>query len=133
MRFASIVLRVAAVYGILGLVPQYFLEERMGRDFPPPLNHPEHYYAFLGVALAWQIAFLIMARDPVRFRPLLIPAALEKLGFGLAVAALAAQGRAPQLLLLPAVIDLLFAGLFLESFRRTALEAVPRQPSLPRA
>jgi hypothetical protein len=34
------------------LLPLYFLEENQGTDFPPPLAHPEHFYGFIGVALA---------------------------------------------------------------------------------
>jgi hypothetical protein len=30
------------------------------------------------VAVAWQIVFLIISRDPIRYRPLMIPAVLEK-------------------------------------------------------
>jgi hypothetical protein len=29
------------------------MEAKLGIDFPPPLNHPEHFYGFLSVALAW--------------------------------------------------------------------------------
>ena len=35
MTFARRVFRIAAVYGVLVLAPQYFMEERVGRDFPP--------------------------------------------------------------------------------------------------
>jgi hypothetical protein len=61
------------------LVPQFFLEERIGRDFPPPITHPEHFYGFIGVALSWQVAFLIIAYDVRRYRLMILPAALEKL------------------------------------------------------
>jgi hypothetical protein len=62
MRFAKIVFTVAGVYGLLVLVPQYFLEGRYGRDFPPPVSHPEQYYGFIGLAVAWQVLFLILRR-----------------------------------------------------------------------
>lgn len=35
------------------------MESRNGIDFPPPINHPEYYYGFIGVAIAWQVAFII--------------------------------------------------------------------------
>lgn len=54
MLFARYLFCFAAIYGFLVLVPQYFLEEHIGRDYPPPITHPEHFYGFLGVALAWQ-------------------------------------------------------------------------------
>jgi hypothetical protein len=53
-RFAKRVFLVAAIYGIALVFPQYFMETKLGIDFPPPLNHPEHFYGFLGIALAQQ-------------------------------------------------------------------------------
>ena len=58
MIFAKRVFFIAGVYGILALTPMYFLEDRIGRDFPPPIAHPEHFYGFVGVALAWQMLSL---------------------------------------------------------------------------
>lgn len=57
MKFAKWVYRIAGIYGLLILTPQYFLETKNGIDFPPAINHPEYYYGFIGVALAWQVAF----------------------------------------------------------------------------
>lgn len=119
MRFAKIVFTAAAVYGLLVLAPQYFLEGRYGRDFPPPVVHPEHYYGFVGLALVWQIAFLLIARDPVRYRPMMLVAVLEKLSFGLAVPALYLAGRVAPLLLAPAGIDLLLGALFVAAYLKT--------------
>ncbi len=50
--FAKRVFLVAGVYGLAVLFPQYFMEGQTGRDFPPPINHPEYFYGFIGVALA---------------------------------------------------------------------------------
>lgn len=119
MRFAKIVFNVAGVYGLLVLAPQYFLEGRYGRDFPPPVNHPEHYYGFVGLALVWQLAFLLVARDPARYRPLMIVAVLEKLSFGLAVPVLYFMGRVAPLVLAPAVIDLVLGALFTAAYLKT--------------
>lgn len=47
MTFARRVFFIAAVYGVIVLVPQYFMEARSGRDFPPPITHPEHFYGFV--------------------------------------------------------------------------------------
>ena len=63
VRFASRVFRIAAIYGLIVLVPQYFMEGKIGRDTPPPITHAEYFYGFVGVALAWQPAFLLIARD----------------------------------------------------------------------
>lgn len=120
VTFARRVFMVAGVYGILVLVPQYFMEDRVGRDFPPPITHPEHYYGFIGVALAWQVLFLIMAKDPGRYRPAMIPAILEKLTWGLACVVLFTRGRLSSLVLGAGVLDLVLAILFVVSYRATA-------------
>ena len=123
MIFAKRVFFVAGVYGILSLTPMYFLEGRVGRDFPPPIAHPEHFYGFVGVALAWQVLFLVLARDPVRYRLMMLPAILEKLSFVIAAGVLFLQGRLAGAMLGPASIDLLLAGFFGLAFLRTG--AVP--------
>ncbi len=116
--FARRVFFWSAIYGILVLLPQYFLEEQLGRDFPPPINHPEHFYGFLGVALSWQIAFLMIARDPIRFRPIMLAGALEKFAFAIATLVLISQGRAPLSLGIFAGIDTVLGGLFLVAYAR---------------
>src|SRR5215471_456036 len=84
MRFAKWVFLLAGVSGILMVVPPYFLERQTGEDYPPPVNHPEFYYGFFGVTLAWQVLFLVIASDPVRYRLAMLPAVLEKASFVLA-------------------------------------------------
>ena len=79
--FARRVFLGAGIYGLIVLLPQYFMEGRFSRDFPPALTHPEHFYGFLGVAVAWQCAFLLIARDVERFRPFMLPAMVEKVSF----------------------------------------------------
>lgn len=126
MQFAKRLYLIAGIYGLLGLLPQYFLEERVGRDLPPPVTHPEYFYGFIGVAVAWQVAFLIISRDPVRYRMLMLPTILEKASFGLAVIALFAIGRVNGVMLAPAAVDLLLGALFAVSFVRTG--AAPGTP-----
>lgn len=123
VTLARRVFTIAGVYGILVLIPQYFMENRMGRDFPPPITHPEHYYGFIGVALAWQVLFLIMARDPVRYRLAMVPAILEKLSFGVACVVLFVQGRLSSVTLGAGALDLILAVLFAVSYRATAKQA----------
>ncbi|GMU66290.1 MAG: hypothetical protein AMXMBFR36_25640 [Acidobacteriota bacterium] len=119
MNFARRVFRIAAIYGILALAPQYFLEDKVGRDFPPPITHPEHFYGFVGVALAWQFLFLLIAKDPVRFRPAMPVAVVEKLAFGGAAVVLYALGRIPTAVLGVGLIDLVLAALFVAAWRAT--------------
>src|SRR5215211_3170750 len=116
MLFAKRVFHIAGIYGLAVLLPQYFMEGRLGRDFPPPLTHPEHFYGFIGVAAAWQVAFLIIARDPAGYRLMMIPGILEKLSFGLAAIVLYLQHRLTATVLAFGVLDLLWAVLFAWAF-----------------
>ena len=119
MNFARRVFLIAGVYGLIVLLPQYFLEARNGRDFPPAITHPEYYYGFIGVAVAWQLAFLVIAHDPVRFRPLMLPAIVEKASFGVAAIVLFALGRIHPLVLAPSSVDLVLGGLFVIAYVKT--------------
>jgi hypothetical protein len=121
--FARRVFLVAAVYGFVALIPQYFMEGKSGRDFPPPITHPEYYYGFIGVALAWQVLFLVIAGDPIRYRVAIVPATLEKLSFGGAAVVLYVQGRLAALMFGAGIVDLLFALLFVAAFRSTMAAA----------
>jgi len=118
--FARRVFLIAAVYGFIVLLPQYFLEDKTGRDFPPAITHPEYYYGFLGVAVAWQIVFLAISRDPIRYRPLMWVAVVEKASFGLPAIALYCGGRLNVQMLAAGILDLILGGLFVIAYRRTA-------------
>lgn len=120
MTFARRVFRWAGLYGLLALLPMYFLERRQGVDFPPPITHPEFYYGFVGVAVAWQVAFLIVATDPARYRPLMLVGVLEKASYGLATIALFALGRVHAMVLGTGLIDLVLGALFVAAYRATA-------------
>lgn len=115
--FASRVFLWAGIYGILVLAPLYFMEEKLFRDVPPPLTHPELFYGFLGVALAWQIAFLLIGKDVQRYRLFMIPAIAEKLLPSVAALLLYAADRVTFLTIAPAIVDLLLGLLFIVAFR----------------
>lgn len=120
VMFAKRVFLFAGVLGLLILVPQYFMEGRIARDFPPPITHPEHFYGFVGVGTVWQVLFLIISRDPVRLRPAMPAAVLEKLAFGLPAIVLYLQGRLPAMILGFGLFDLFLGVLFVVSYLRTA-------------
>ena len=81
MNFAQWVFRIAGIYGILMMVPHYFMEQQIGFDFPPAITHPEYFYGFVGVTLAWQVLFLVLSTDPARYRTMMLPCILEKLSY----------------------------------------------------
>jgi hypothetical protein len=120
MRFAKVIFNIAGVYGIIVLLPHYFLEAKTGRDYPPPITHPEYFYGFVGVALAWQVLFLVIATHPARYRLAMIPAMLEKFSFAIAVTVLFMLGRVAPIMLVPAGIDLLFGLLFVIALLKTS-------------
>lgn len=118
-RFARVVFTAAGVYGLLVLLPQYFLEEKTGRDYPPPITHPEYYYGFIGIAVAWQVVFLIIGRDPVRYRALMIPSVLEKASFGIPAIILFLLNRLGPMMLGAGILDLILGALFAMAYVKT--------------
>jgi hypothetical protein len=123
MIFAKRVFLVAAIYGLVVLLPQYFLEEKTGRDFPPAITHPEYFYGFIGIAVAWQLVFLIISRDPIRYRPLMPVAVVEKIAFGFPAIALYLTGRLSSQMLGAGILDLILGVLFVIAYKRTSQAA----------
>jgi hypothetical protein len=120
MSLARRVFSIAGVYGLIVILPFFIGPTRFAQSYPPPVTHPVFYYGFAGTALAWQVAFLIIARDPVRYRPLMLPGILEKLVYGIATAALFMAGEAQPVFLGGAIVDLIFGALFLLAWLKTA-------------
>ena len=119
-RFARNVFTGAGIYGLIVMLPQYFLAARIGNDTPPAITHQEYFYGFVGLAVAWQFVFLLIGRDPERYRALMIPAVLEKLAFGVPAIILYTQGRLPSSVLFFGLLDLTLGALFIASWRATA-------------
>ena len=104
MKTIRIIFALAAAWGFLAVIPGLF-------DEAGP--RPEYYYGFLGLALVFQLIFVMIAIDPARFAPLIPIAVLEKLAFFLPVSLLYAQGRvAAGPVLIGAMVDGLFMLLF---------------------
>ena len=118
MKFAKKVFLVSGIYGLVVLIPQYFLEAKNGVDYPPAITHPEYYYGFIGVAVAWQIVFLIISKEPERYRPLLIATMIEKYSYGISVLVLHIQGGLPMPILVTGVIDLILGTLFVVAYKK---------------
>jgi uncharacterized membrane protein YuzA (DUF378 family) len=119
MRFAKIVFRIAGIYGLIVLLPQYFTEDKTGRDFPPPITHPEFYYGFVGLALTWQLLFLLLSTDPVRYRLMMIPSMFEKVVFVIPAAILYYQHRVSPVIFGVSLVDLVLGVFFLISYIKT--------------
>ena len=120
MRFAKWMFTLAAIYGVIVLVPPLFLEAMTARA-TGPVTYPEYYYGFALTALVFQGIFFVIGRDPVRYRALMPLGVLEKLSFGVPCAVLYAQHRLGSPSVLPfAAIDLGLVALFAVSWFRTA-------------
>ncbi len=127
VRFARFAFRFAGLLGLVEILPLYFTEGALNRTQPPALTHPEFYYGFIGIVIAWQIAYLIMSGDPLRFQPLFPAVFLEKLLYPAALAVLYADGRVQApVTLAGGAIDLGLLALFITSWMK--LGKVPADP-----
>jgi hypothetical protein len=128
VKFAKIVFWLAAIWGFLIIAPLYFMFHLIGEKDPPPITHPAFFYGFVGVALVWQIAFAFIATDPIRFRPLMIPAILEKLVYSVPVIILVLQKRMNPTDLMFSATDLTLCALFLAAYLRTPRAVLQSSP-----
>lgn len=115
MRFARWVFRIAGLYGIVVVTPMLFFE----REIVPGITYPVFFYAWVSVALVWQILFLVMSTDPIRYRPMMLLSVLEKATAVVAIPWLYVLGRTGSLWLGVSAVDLVFGVLFLVAYRRT--------------
>jgi hypothetical protein len=99
--------------------PLYFLEARIGEQQPPPITHPEYFYGFVGVTLVFQLPFLVISRDPVRYRPIMLMSVLEKASYFIAIPILYAAGRVPFIVLVGSLFDFVWGCLFAMSYVKT--------------
>jgi hypothetical protein len=60
MRIAKTVFTGAGVWGLLILAPLYFTFDLVGREYPPPIAHPDLYYGFIG----FEDAIFHIEREP---------------------------------------------------------------------
>ncbi|GAA0306261.1 hypothetical protein GCM10009087_15250 [Sphingomonas oligophenolica] len=118
IRTARQIFTAAALYGVIVLLPMYFAEPMMARA-GRPVTHPELLYGFVGLALALQLVYWTIGRDPLRFRPLMPIAVLAKWSFGIPVAILFAAGRVDAATFTLSSIDLAISILFLVAWRIT--------------
>lgn len=118
-KFAKVVFSIAGIWGVLVTGSMYFLLDLIGQQYPPPFTHPDFYYGFIAVTLAWQIAFLIIATDPFRYRPVMAAAMLEKFLYVATLGTLYLRGQlqfGQFVIVAPdAILGLLFVAAFLKT------------------
>ena len=118
-RRARWVFRIAGIYGLIVLLPLYFAEPMFASMGYPPLDRPEYFYGFVGAASVMQLMYLVISTDPQRYRAMMPIGVLGKLGYGVPVLILHAQGRVDALTFWISMPDLVWAALFLWAWRAT--------------
>ena len=110
MKFAKWVFLIAGILGLLSTIPLAFTEKMMG------VRQPEFYYGFVFLDICWQIVYLILSSDAVRYRPIMIVAFLAKGSGTVALTWLYLQGRVSNQWIGIGTVDGVFAALFLVAF-----------------
>lgn len=110
MKLARWIFLIAGIFGLLSTIPLAFAEKVMG------VNQPEFYYGFVLLNICWQILYLFLSSDPVRYRPIMIPAFLAKSSGTVALTWLYLQGRVSIQWIAIGAVDGMFAILFLVAY-----------------
>jgi hypothetical protein len=119
MRVVKAIFLIAGVYGVVLVTPLYFMEQRIGEDYPPPITHPEYFYGFVGTVLAWQLMYLLIGTDPIRYRRCMLLAVAAKASFAAAAAVLFSLARIPSIMFALAMIDAVLAMFFMLAWFQT--------------
>lgn len=104
---------------ILVTLPLLAAEKQIAIQFPPPLTHVEYFYGFVLIVMAWQVAFLVIAGNPLQYRALMPVTILEKIPYAVAVAALLVQGRVARMMLVFGFVDSVWAIMFFAAYVQT--------------
>ena len=123
MLFARRVFLLAGLYGLAVVILGYGFFFLGGEDWSVYTNHPEYVHGFFLVTLAWQVAFLLIATDPLRFRLLMLAAMLEKFPYTLATLLLYSAGEVGLVVLAFGLIDGVLGALFSVAYIMTEREA----------
>ncbi|MBR1279643.1 hypothetical protein JQ624_33950 [Bradyrhizobium sp. AUGA SZCCT0283] len=110
-KLARWLFAASGICGIAVLLPLYFVEAYIAKA-SGAFTQPEYFYGFIGTALTAQIMFFIISHDPLRFRPAMLFAVLEKLAFAIPVSMLFASGRVFGSVVVFGSIDFAWAALF---------------------
>jgi len=115
MKFAKWVFIIGGIFGLLAIIPLYFIENRIA----PGLKYPEFYYGFIGINIIWQIVYIYISTNPSRFRPIILFAFFVKILGVISISWLILIERTEPWWCGIIITDLIFAVLFLSAFRTT--------------
>ena len=126
MKMAKWIFLIAGIFGLLSTIPLAFAENIM------KVTQPEYYYGFVFLDICWQILYLVLASDPVRYRPMMIPAFLAKGSGTVALTWLYLIGRVSSQWVAIGAVDGIFAILFIVVFLATRSESKKHYNKLER-
>ncbi|MEP0068903.1 hypothetical protein [Pyruvatibacter sp.] len=111
MLAAKWIFRIAGIYGLLVITPLFFADTSQ-------MAEPVYYLGFAGIAFAFQILFLVISTDPVRYRPIMPVCVLEKLST-LPFIYLYLVGRGDEQFFFGGIADQVMAIAFIVAFLMT--------------
>jgi len=116
MKLAKWIYLVAGVFGLLVMAPMALAEKAIEQIMPPAVYHPEFFYGFVLLNACWQILYLFLSTDPIRYRPMMIPSFLAKASGVAALTWLSLQGRISSQWTVTIIVDGIWALLFVVAF-----------------
>lgn len=118
--FARRVFQAAAVWGLL-VIPLGYAAYLTGSDASlSAIARPEIVHGFFLLAFAWQLVFALVSTDPLRYRPLIPLAIIEKIPFATVTFWLFSKGQVDGTMLFLGSMDALFGTLFAIAWLKTA-------------
>jgi hypothetical protein len=112
-------------------VPMALAEKTVEQIMPPAVNHPEFFYGFVFLNICWQVLYLFLSTDPIRYRPMMIPSFLAKTSGVVALTWLYLQKRISSQWAATIIIDGIWAVLFLVAFWAAGQGANKVRPEQP--
>jgi hypothetical protein len=116
MKFAKWIFRSAGILGLLVMIPLAFAEKTIEQIMPPAVSHPEFFYGFIFLNACWQILYLVLSTDPIRYRLIMIPSFLAKASGVVALLWLYLQERISKQWTTTIAFDGICAILFMVAF-----------------
>lgn len=120
---AKLIFRIAAAADILVLTPILFFPNRIGNPVPRPLTEPEYFHGFLALSLLFSILYLVIATNPIRYRPVMWIGILQKFVYPMAIFGLLSTHRTPPGKSFYAGMEFLFGLLFIIALVKTPKQA----------
>ena len=118
---ASWLFRGAAIYGLILLLPLYFMEKTVAAP-DAAFAHPEYYYGFVGAAAAWQLVYWTIGGDPAKYRAFMLLGVVAKFGFWIPTCLLWVAGRTPTSTFALTCGDLILGLAFLFAWLRLRVQ-----------